>query len=452
MTSRRTASLGRRLSWWLALQSLAVLTVLCVGVYFASQWHLASRQRDALAQKKEQVLHLVMEAFQDHNIAALKHKLDDFFVGHRNLALVLVQSDGNTFYQSATIARGSGERRMQFETPRPAAAGETLTATLTVDTRDDAALLRSLAFTLLGAALLGALTVSAGGSALVRLGLRPVRQMVEQTRQLSADRLHHRLDGSAQPEELQPLIAQFNDLLGRLSLAYDQLEGFNADVAHELCTPMATLISGTEIALSKARSAEELREVLGSHLDDLHRVSAIVTDMLFLSHADRGATARRAATESLAAVVAKVVEYHEAALEDAGLTVEICGDAAGAFDVALLRRALSNLIDNATRYAVRGSAVRVEIDRPWPGEVTLTVVDRGVAIAPEDVPRLFDRFYRSDRSRLGAHQHHGLGLSIVAAIARMHGGRPLASSSSGISSIGMMLKDVAAEPGPVLSQ
>lgn len=437
--TRRAASLGRRLSWWLALQSLAVLTVLCAGVYVASDWQLSTRQRDAMAQKQEQVRHLLVEATRDHDIAALKHKLDDFFIGHLNLALVLTQSDGTTFYQSATVARGSDEQRVTFETPRPAAAGETLTATLTVDTRDDAALLQSLAFVLVAAALVGALTVSAGGVALVRLGLRPMRQLVEQTRQLSADRLHYRLDGSAQPEEMQPLIAQFNDLLGRLSLAYDQLEGFNADVAHELCTPMATLISSTEIALSKVRSAEELREVLGSHLDDLHRVSAIVTDMLFLSHADRGATARRIATESLAAVVAEVLEYHEAALEDAGLRVEICGDASGAFDVALLRRALSNLIDNATRYAVRGSVVRVEIDRRWPGEVSLTVVNRGVAIAPEQVPRLFDRFYRSDRSRLGAHQHHGLGLSIVAAIARMHQGKPFAASRDGFTAIGISL-------------
>lgn len=443
MTVRRATSLGRRLSWWLALQSLAVLTVLCAGVYAASHWHLSTRQQDALAQKQEQVRHLLTEATLDHDILALKHKLDDFFIGHLNLGLTLTQADGSTFYRSVTAAHGDYNERVEFETPRPDAIGETLAATLTLDSRDDEALLRSLALTLVAAALVGALTVSAGGFALVRLGLRPVRQLVEQTRQLSAERLHHRLDGSAQPQELQPLITQFNDLLGRLSLAYDQLEGFNADVAHELCTPMATLISSTEIALGRARTAEELREVLGAHLDDLHRVSAIVTDMLFLSHADRGATARRTATESLAAVVAKVVEYHEAALEDAGLRIEISGDAAGAFDVALLRRALSNLIDNATRYAVRGSVVRVEIDRPGPGEVTLSVVDRGVTIAPEDVPRLFDRFFRSDRSRLGAHQHHGLGLSIVAAIARMHQGKPFAMSRDGFTAIGISLANPA---------
>jgi two-component system heavy metal sensor histidine kinase CusS len=107
----------------------------------------------------------------------------------------------------------------------------------------------------------------------------------------------------------------------------------------------------------------------------------------------------------------------------------------------LLQRALSNLVGNATRYAQRGSTVRVEIIQSAPGEVQLQVVNRGTAIEPSHLPRLFDRFYRGDPSRSHADRNHGLGLAIVAAIARMHGGRPLAASSEGISSIGMSLKD-----------
>jgi two-component system heavy metal sensor histidine kinase CusS len=295
------------------------------------------------------------------------------------------------------------------------------------------------------AAFAGALLVSAGGFLLVRLGLRPLRDLVHQTRQLAADTLHRRLDGSAQPEELEPLIAQFNELLGRLELAYAQLEGFNADVAHELCTPLATLIGSTELALRRARDAGELREVLGSNLEELQRVASIVHDMLFLSQADRGASARRVPTPSLAALARQVCNYHEAALVDADLRLDIVGDAEGGFDMPLLQRALSNLIGNATRYAQRGSTVRVEIARGPPGEVQLRVVNRGATIEPDHLPRLFDRFYRGDPSRSDADRNHGLGLSIVAAIARMHGGRPVATSSGGISSIGMSLKDAAAE-------
>jgi two-component system, OmpR family, heavy metal sensor histidine kinase CusS len=221
-----------------------------------------------------------------------------------------------------------------------------------------------------------------------------------------------------------------------LSQAYEQLEGFNADVAHELCTPLATLISSTELALRRARGAEELREVLGSNLEELQRVAGIVQDMLFLSQADRGSSARRVATASLAGVARQVADYHDAALDDAGVRVEVIGDTGGEFDLPLLQRALSNLVANATRYSARGSTIRIEIDALTGGEVRLAVANHGATIEPAHLPRLFDRFFRGDRARSGAHQNHGLGLAIVAAIARMHGGRPFASSASGITSIG----------------
>lgn len=132
---------------------------------------------------------------------------------------------------------------------------------------------------------------------LVRRGLAPLHSLVEQTRQLGAQDLSRdwqkRLDDSNQPQELRPLIAQFNALLERLAVAYRQMEAFNADVAHELNTPLTTLISSCELALRKPRDAEELRDILASNLEDLQRMAGIVADMLFLSHADRGQSAHR---------------------------------------------------------------------------------------------------------------------------------------------------------------
>jgi two-component system heavy metal sensor histidine kinase CusS len=444
MSRSRIGSLGRRLSYWLALQSLAGLVVVCAAVYGATHLGFQTRQSEELVQKQVQLRHLLAESVRDGDVATLRHKLDDFFIGHPDMTLALTRAgDGTEFYRRASPLPKGNVRVAQFTLPAPAPEQGSLHAVLTLDIRDDAALLRRIGFTLAAAALAGTLLVSAGGFLLVRLGLRPLRDLVNQTRQLAADTLHRRLDGSAQPEELEPLIAQFNELLGRLELAYEQLEGFNADVAHELCTPLATLIGSTELALRKARDADELREVLGSNLEELQRVAGIVHDMLFLSQADRGASARRVPTRSLAALAQQVCNYHEAALVDAGLSMEIVGDAEGSFDAPLLQRALSNLIGNATRYAQRGSSVRVLITRAPEGEAQLMVENHGVTIEPHDLPRLFDRFYRGDAARTHADRNHGLGLSIVAAIARMHGGRPLVTSSGGISSIGMSLKDAA---------
>lgn len=440
MSRSRVGSLGGRLSRWLALQSLLGLSVVCATVYAATALSFDYRQTESLRQKEAQAQYLFAEARQQTDGGVLRHKLDDFLVGHDDLSMQLLRDDGSVFYERRhrSTAEPSPSKRFRFGVEGPAGRESKLTATLTLDTREDDRLLRRLGLTLLGAALAGSLLVSAGGYLLVRRALRPLRALVDQTRLLAADSLHRRLDGSAQPEELEPLIVQFNDLLARLGLAYEQLEGFNADVAHELCTPLATLIGSTEITLRKARTAAELRDVLGANLEDLHRISAVVNDMLFLSRADRGALARRTPVPSLAALATQVADYHEAALVDSDLQVLVVGDASGEFDASLLQRAISNLLSNAVRYARPGSTVRIEIGAS-PEAVSVFVANRGEPVDAGHLPRLFDRFYRADPSRTDGARHHGLGLSIVAAIARMHGGRAEASSSDQTTSIGLWL-------------
>jgi two-component system heavy metal sensor histidine kinase CusS len=277
----------------------------------------------------------------------------------------------------------------------------------------------------------------------VRRQLRPLEALAAQTRAISPRRLDQRLTLAQPAEELQPWIEQFNALMERLERAYAQLEGFNADVAHELRTPLATLIGETEVALSRERSAESLRDTLASNLEEMQRLSAMVNDMLFLSNADRGAQARRGEPVSLAELARQVAEFHECTLDEAGLKLDVVGDATVAVDEPLVKRALSNLLGNATRYAAPGSTVEVKIG-PEPAaasEVEVLVRNQGKGIAPQQLPRLFDRFFRGDESRCceGQGQHHGLGLAIVAAIARMHAGRTLAASQAGVTRVGFTL-------------
>lgn len=435
-------SFGRRLSWWLALQTLAGLGAVCTVVYTVAAMSLSTRQAEALAQKQELIRHVLQEAAADRNPTEVKHRLDDFLLGHRDLAVTLQSESGAPIYQSAGVGTPTAVRTSTRDVPLAWQGAGSITSTLSLDTGADRRLLQLLGLTLFGSASMGAVLVSLGSFWLVRRGLAPVRDLVEQTRHLAADTLRQRLDGSAQPQELQPLVEQLNALLDRLGLAYEQLEGFNADVAHELCTPLTTLTSATELALRKKRSTDELREVLGSNLEELRRLSGIVHDMLFLSHADRGAVARREPTASLAAVAAAVAEYHEAALEEAGVALQVVGDVSGDFDSALLRRALSNLIGNATRFAAPASSVRVEIVELPDRQVCIVVINQGPPIPADQLPRLFDRFFRADSARSAAAAHHGLGLAIVAAIARMHGGRPVAKSEAGVTSIGLVIPAV----------
>lgn len=441
MSRLHAGSLDRRLARWLALLALVGLTLTCLGVYTVTALSFEDRQADTLRQKQLQVRHLIAEAGVVGN-AALTHKLDDAMVGRQDLTLVLTDAKGQVLYAGPTAPPLRQTLVTRFEA---ATASGPVQATLTLDTTEDDRVMSRLARTLAAAALTGSIIIAIGGFTLVQLGLRPVRNLAMQVQALAADTLDRRLDGSAQPEELAPLVQHVNDLLDRLHRAYEQLEAFNADVAHELFTPLTTLIGGTEVALRKAREADELRDVLGEHLEELQRMSLIVQDMLFLSQADRGATARRETVQSLADVAGAVAELHEAHMEEAGLRWRVDGDARGAVDARLLQRALSNLIGNATRHAQRGSEVVVRIEGSR-DEASLSVVNQGATIAPEHLPRLFDRFYRIDASRSGAARNHGLGLAIVAAIARMHGGRVVATSSDGITSIGLVIPTTPTEP------
>ena len=198
-----------------------------------------------------------------------------------------------------------------------------------------------------------------------------------------------------------------------------------------------------EVALNRPRAASELRDIIGSNLEELQRLSTIVNDMLFLSNADRGSRARRDAVTSLAALVGEVIEYHDASVQDAGLLVRLEGDAAGAFDTALLRRAVSNLLGNATRYATKRSTILVAITPVPRARVRLSVSNEGQVIAAQHMPRLFDRFYRAEAARQHSGINHGLGLAIVAAIARMHGGEPFALSANGRTTVGIEIEVAA---------
>jgi len=443
-------SLGTRLSRWLALQGLIAALAVSGTVYAVTLWVLQSRQHEELALKSAVVRHALAETAGSSATEELQHKLKDFLAGHEDMKLSIMSRDGMVLFSAPQASEGgdaaSASRFLQvsWEDTWPSGAPGAVQVVLGLDVSRDQDLLQRLGWILLAASLLGAGIVSVTGFLLVRRGLLPVQALAAQVDAVALGRPGLRLDGAGQPLELRPLVERFNALLVRVERAYAQLEGFNADVAHELRTPLTTLIGSSELALQRERPAAELQDVIAGNLEDLRRLAIIVNDMLFLSQADRGASARRSPVTSLAAELGEIIEYHEAALHDRGLSAVCDGDATGAFDLSLLRRALSNLLSNATRYATPGSTIRVRIASEG-GRIRIWVENEGSPIEQEHLPRLFDRFYRVERSRrqVGA-SNHGLGLAIVAAIARMHQGEPFARSADGITTIGLDVPSSAA--------
>ena len=277
---------------------------------------------------------------------------------------------------------------------------------------------------------------------IARIGLRPLQRLSEQARVLRPKTLSQRLRLERLPVELEDLTVAFNGALGRLEEAYQQLEGFNADVAHELRTPLANLIGGTQVALSRPRSSSEFQETLQSNLEELERLRSIVNDMLFLARADQGEAATGLTAADVAHEVEMTIEFFEPLLDETGSTVAIEGElrAQATMNIALFRRALSNLLQNAIEHSAAGARLVVTITQRA-GATWIAVANPGQTIAATHLPRLFDRFYRVDSARhdAGEIHGHGLGLAIVKAVATMHGGTTLATSEDGLTTIAFSL-------------
>lgn len=452
MSPPRPYSLGLRLSWAFAAQTLLGLGAVGLGIYLVMMLNLSERAAQELSRKSRLVRHLVTEAEQTGNLPGMRHKLDELLLAHDDLTVALLDAGGNVIYRSSRPSDEAAPQSRDIALDLPSARVDSgiRLLRLTLDRSADRELLDRLALALVLASVAGAAVVSAAGFVLVRRSLGPLRGLARQTQALRAGRLGQRLRMDRAVRELQPWVDEFNDLLGRLDEAYRRLESFSADVAHELRTPLATLIGQTEVELSRSRGTDDLRDTLGSNLEELHRLTSIVNDMLFLARADNGARAAGSPPASLAPQAAKVIAFHESALAERGLCARIQGDAWAAFDAGLVRRALSNLVGNAVRHADPGSEVVVRIDRRGAG-AALAVTNHGPAVPPDALAHLFERFFRVRNAHPavfdGSQSHHGLGLAIVKAIARMHGGDVHAHSSDGITSIGFTLASPPAASG-----
>ena len=291
---------------------------------------------------------------------------------------------------------------------------------------------------LIGLAIVGVLMASALGYWVARIGLKPLIKLSHEAQRLAPPLRAGRLRLSPLPPELEQFVDSFNSTLERVEQAYSRLESFNADVAHELRSPLTNLIGQTQVALTRGRSAEHYFEVLQSNLEELERLRSIINDMLFLASADQGNKATKLTSTSLADEVATTLEYLDFILEDAQVEVQVSGDALVQIEVAHLRRALINLLSNAVQHTGPGQVIEVRIEVEA-HQVSIGVANPGSPIASEHLPRLFERFYRVDASRSNSGNNHGLGLAIVKAIALMHGGDVFVRSDRGMNTFGIYL-------------
>ena len=206
------------------------------------------------------------------------------------------------------------------------------------------------------------------------------------------------------------------------------MSAFSADIAHQLRTPLSNLLTHTQVTLTRPRSLEEYREALHGNLEELQWMAQMINDMLYLAKADHGLLVPGQAALALHEDVDALLEYYAPLAEDRDVTLLREGQLLLQGDGPMLRRALSNLLDNALRFTPPGGQVRVTLE---PG-LRVCVANTGAAIAPAALPRLFDRFYRVDPARReGSTEHAGLGLAITRSIVQAHGGSIRAECEGG---------------------
>lgn len=278
---------------------------------------------------------------------------------------------------------------------------------------------------------LSALATAVLGAWAARSGLRPLRLMGETTAQVSARSLTTRLPAEHMPAELAAMATAINGMLARLEDAFERLSGFSADIAHELRTPLSNLLTHTQVTLTRPRSLEEYREALHSNLEELQWIAQMVNDMLYLAKSDHGLLLPNRQLLNMADEVDTLVEYFGALAEESGVHVSAHGSGSLNGDRQMLRRALSNLLDNALRFTPAGGYVTVSL-KAQPDALAIEVENTGEGIDEAQQSRLFDRFYRADPARsAGNTEHAGLGLAITRSIVLAHGGQIRCESGQG---------------------
>jgi heavy metal sensor kinase len=277
------------------------------------------------------------------------------------------------------------------------------------------------------------LCAATGGFWMSRRALEPVDQITQAARNISIHNLSRRLVVPQTRDELQRLSETLNSMLERLEAAFRKITQFTTDASHELRTPIAVMRTRAELALRKTRSADEYREALSQTHADLERTSDLVEKLMVLARTDHGAELLQFDTINLGEIVqeacnqgsilaeSKQVEFRE---QISKLPVWVTGDAHA------LRQLFLVLIDNAVKYTPAFGYVEVAVSREN-GSVLGIVRDSGIGISTEDLPHIFERFYRADKARSRESGGVGLGLSIGSWIAEAHGGVIEVQSSLG---------------------
>lgn len=452
MTPIRSPSLTVRMTLLFALAAAFVLFLLGLLIGNSVEHHFKEQDMEVLSGKMQLVRRILERNPATLPRATLSQQLDDALIGHDGLLVAVYGPNGETEYANeplalpkrllSTSARGqpvewtNGEglpwRGIAMTARLGADGGDSYTVAIAIEMTHHEHFMRSFRQALWVFMALATLAMGLLGWFVVRRGLSPLQAIKRQAAEITANRLHTRLPIESIPRELADLADTLNGMLSRLEESFQRLSDFSSNLAHELRTPVSNLLTQTQVTLSKARSADEYRDILASNAEEFERLSRTIADMLFLAKADNKLIIPNQERIDLAEKIGDLLEYYEVLADEKAITLSLAGNGQVFGDRLMLHRAVSNLLSNALRHTPSGGKVVVRIDKDEHARILVSVENTGSDIPPEHLPRLFDRFYRVDSSRHRTTENSGLGLAITRSIVLAHGGDVGVDSANGI--------------------
>ncbi len=263
---------------------------------------------------------------------------------------------------------------------------------------------------------------------ITKRGLRPLGEMTRSLGRIGPTHLNERVSPAGWPRELQPLAVAFDAMLKRLDDSFTRLSQFSADLAHELRTPITNMLGEAQVALTRDRTPPEYRETIESTIGECERLSGIVDNLLFVARVDAAREPIAPTRFDARAAVEKIASFYQMIANDHHVTIRCSGEGQIYADPGLFERAVGNLVDNALRFTQEQGSIQIVL-ADHAANFEVAVSDNGCGIAPEHLPRVFDRFYRVESSR--GSDGAGLGLALVKSIVDLHGGSARIQSEVG---------------------
>lgn len=266
---------------------------------------------------------------------------------------------------------------------------------------------------------LGTFFALISGLFIANRSMRSLYLLAETVEKITASSLSKRIDPDDWPIELQGLSYTFNKMLNRLENAFDRLKQFSSDLAHELRTPITNLIGETEMMLSHDHPVSAYQKLMESNLEELHRIASLIENILFLARSENPQIEFKREQIDIHREIKRVLDFYQSLADEKLILMTLNGEASMVANVDMFRRLIGNILSNALKFTPINGHIHFTVSESE-GNAYIKLVDNGLGIDAEHLPKLFNRFYQIDAAR---HQGGaGLGLAIVKSIVELHNG------------------------------